>query len=416
MVSNENSQALVGPDPDASASSSLIQCPSGNIPTATSPTDDPLGPPTITPLNDAISKNAASYLGLMELGQRLQEAVAENELEKSMLKDAVRRLELEVEEKRELEAQCKILEEENIRLKAELDEASQSHDSLPVGSNPTMTHFLRKTDDLGKRITRQAKHFERVLADNRRRFQQYTGRQLGENANLLKKNHELREIITVHQEEMKEYIEKRLAEDMQNLENFSEATMIRHRTINAKIRETEERMERYSREASESFRFIHTQVQKMEQNLNQKFASLDKNSLESVKSKLSVLEKVLLPTEFHDLNYFSRPTQMIPKPAGVVEISRHVSGPFIYVKRSEMINHNFEDFLFIPMCVWGVDLSKVETIYIKGRGNMMRRDWHKFVSQILVIDLKLLPDTFEWQVSIIMEDHGRQFIGLHQVS
>ncbi|KAI5790070.1 hypothetical protein FPQ18DRAFT_306775 [Pyronema domesticum] len=383
MVSDTNSQALTAPDLDVSTSVSLVQCPSAkapsaNISAATILTESSPQSPTITPHKEVIAQDPASYLGLVELSQRLQEAVAASEQEKSMLKDKNYQLQLQIKEESDFETRYKILEEENTRLKAELENAFQYG---PSDLTKDMTRLLRKNDELEERVAKQTDYFEKHLAENKKQLQEYIGQQLAENARLLKRNDELEERLIGNKKEMQEYIQQRLAEVMQKTENYSEETTMSPKSVDAKIENMEQKMETYSQETTKSLQSVDTRIEKMEQKLDQKIASLNGYNLDLIKAK-----------------------QMVPTPEGVIKVSRHISGPYIYINRAEMINHDFQDFLFIPMCVWGVDLSRVKTILIVGRGRITTGDWHKFVPRIAVINLKLLPSPFDWEVSCILED------------
>jgi hypothetical protein len=314
MVSDTNSQALTAPDLDVSTSVSLVQCPSAkapsaNISAATIPTESSLQSPTITPRKEVIAQDPASYLGLVELSRRLQEAVAASELEKSMLKDEVYRLKLEIKEKSDFEVQYKILEEENTRLKAELERAFQYG---PSDLTKDMTRLLRKNDELEERVAKQTDYFEKHLAENKKQLQEYIGQQLAENARLLKRNDELEERLTRNKKEMQEYIQQRLAEDMQKTENYSEEATMSPKSVDAKIEEMEQKMEKYSQETAKSLKSVDNQIERMEQKLDQKVASLDRYNLDAIKAKVLELDKILLPTEFHQLSYFSRPTVHYP--------------------------------------------------------------------------------------------------------
>lgn len=314
MVSDTNSQALTAPDLDVSTSVSLVQCPSAkapsaNISAATILTESSPQSPTITPHKEVIAQDPASYLGLVELSQRLQEAVAASEQEKSMLKDKNYQLQLQIKEESDFETRYKILEEENTRLKAELENAFQYG---PSDLTKDMTRLLRKNDELEERVAKQTDYFEKHLAENKKQLQEYIGQQLAENARLLKRNDELEERLIGNKKEMQEYIQQRLAEVMQKTENYSEETTMSPKSVDAKIENMEQKMETYSQETTKSLQSVDTRIEKMEQKLDQKIASLNGYNLDLIKAKVLELDKILLPTEFHQLSYFSRPTVHYP--------------------------------------------------------------------------------------------------------
>jgi hypothetical protein len=145
-------QVLTALDLDVSTSVSPVHTPHGNTPspntpTITTPTSSVPQLPTIAPQKELMTQDQVSnqILSFVELSQRLQDAAAVNELEKSMLRDEIYQLKLHVKEvantkdieisklkdennqseallikmENDLKTQLRIFEEENAQLKTE---------------------------------------------------------------------------------------------------------------------------------------------------------------------------------------------------------------------------------------------------------------------------------------------------------
>lgn len=263
-------QALTALDQDMSTSVSPVHTPPGNTPspntpTATTPTSSVPQSPTITPHKERMTQDQVSneLLSFVELSQRLQDAAAANELEKSMLRDEIYQLKLHVKE---------VTNTKDVVISKLKDENNQSKALLTKMENDLKTQlkiFEEESAQLKTELERASKYGGLNLFRDMER--------------LLKKNDELEQRLTENQSEIQQFVKQQLAE-------------IKKQT------------EKDSQEATKSLNSINTKIEDIEQKLDQQVTSLDGYNLESIKSKLLELEKTVLPTEFNEFGYFSRTT------------------------------------------------------------------------------------------------------------
>jgi hypothetical protein len=205
-----DSQDLAVADLAVSTSVSPVHTPPANsafVNTTATTTPNHSAPqsPMITPNKELTAQDPVSHqlLGLAEIVQRLSDAMAASDLEMSVLKDEVYQLKLQMknaidkndiensnlkDENNQLKAllatvernlqdanadsinkesdakfHLRILEEENARLKAELEKATQ-YGGLNILKD--MTRLMKKNDDLEERLPKQSDDFEKRLAEN----------------------------------------------------------------------------------------------------------------------------------------------------------------------------------------------------------------------------------------------------------
>ncbi|CCX29772.1 hypothetical protein FPQ18DRAFT_404230 [Pyronema domesticum] len=370
-------QALTALDQDMSTSVSPVHTPPGNTPspntpTATTPTSSVPQSPTITPHKERMTQDQVSneLLSFVELSQRLQDAAAANELEKSMLRDEIYQLKLHVKE---------VTNTKDVVISKLKDENNQSKALLTKMENDLKTQlkiFEEESAQLKTELERASKYGGLNLFRDMER--------------LLKKNDELEQRLTENQSEIQQFVKQQLAE-------------IKKQT------------EKDSQEATKSLNSINTKIEDIEQKLDQQVTSLDGYNLESIKSKLLELEKTVLPTEFNEFGYFSRTTRMKATSKDIIEVSKTLNGlgPYIYVKREKIwVFKNIENFI---MREWGLDLTQLKDIYITKHMPTKRTQW-KFKTlsewqnvEPLILGIRLDPcitskQSLGWSVVCTLQD------------